>query len=287
MESGKGKGGESAGRDRRIEEKTTTARDNFVIDAEAERSLLGGSQLERIRANIAAIRLAKKIESEGRLATPEEKRVLVRFAGWGGLADVFDFTYRYAEARGGRDVATAKLGKTGYELYKEIEALLSEEEFSQAMASTLSAFYTPVNVVRMIHGALRDMGVRRGRFLEPSAGTGHFIGAAGEYAGDVSWAAVEIDPVTGSILKALYPEAKAFIDGYEQVGFPDRFFDVAVGNVPFGDFKVDDPAYNSHHFNIHDYFFAKTLERVVTRLFWTKVMRYRIIRGHEKRTTPP
>ena len=278
LESGEGKDAEGAGRASRIAEKAAdraktaaskghqaaAAQDNLVIDGEIERSLTGGTPLERIRANIEAIRLAKRIGSEGRPATLEEKKVLVKYVGWGGLADVFDYYYRYAKNSSDKSIRETKLGQKGYELYKEIESLLSEEELSRATASTLSAFYTPVSVVRMMHGALREMGVRHGRFLEPSAGTGHFIGAAGEYGGEVSWVAVEIDPVTGSILKALYPEATSFIDGYERVGLPDGFFDVAVGNVPFGDFRVDDPAYNSHKFSIHDYFFAKSLGKLRT-----------------------
>ena len=196
---------------------------------------------EKYAANAAAIRTLKQIEAEERLATPEEQEILSRYVGWGGLADCFEETSPH---------------------YEELKSLLYLEEYAAARASTLTAFYTPPVVIRGIYKALSQMGFTQGNILEPSCGTGNFLGLLpADMAGSKAYG-VELDSISGRIAQQLYQNASVSVNGFETVQMPDSFFDVAVGNVPFGDFKVLDRRYDKHHWLIHDYFFGKALDKV-------------------------
>ena len=200
-----------------------------------------GTPSEKYAANAAAIRTLKQIEAEERLATPEEQEILSRYVGWGGLADCFEETSPH---------------------YEELKSLLYLEEYAAARASTLTAFYTPPVVIRGIYKALSQMGFTQGNILEPSCGTGNFLGLLpADMAGSKAYG-VELDSISGRIAQQLYQNASVSVNGFETVQMPDSFFDVAVGNVPFGDFKVLDKRYDKHHWLIHDYFFGKTLDKV-------------------------
>ena len=200
-----------------------------------------GTPSEKYAANAAAIRTLKQIEAEERLATPEEQEILSRYVGWGGLADCFEETSPH---------------------YGELKSLLDSEEYAAARASTLTAFYTPPVVIRGIYKALAQMGFTQGNILEPSCGTGNFLGLLpADMAGSKAYG-VELDSISGRIAGQLYQNASISVNGFETVQMPDSFFDVAVGNVPFGDFKVLDKRYDKHHWLIHDYFFGKTLDKV-------------------------
>ena len=200
-----------------------------------------GTPSEKYAANAAAIRTLKQIEAEERLATPEEQEILSRYVGWGGLADCFEETSPH---------------------YEELKSLLDSEEYAAARASTLTAFYTPPVVIRGIYKALSQMGFTQGNILEPSCGTGNFLGLLpADMAGSKAYG-VELDSISGRIASQLYQNASISVNGFETVQMPDSFFDVAVGNVPFGDFKVLDKRYDKHHWLIHDYFFGKTLDKV-------------------------
>ena len=200
-----------------------------------------GTPSEKYAANVAAIRTLKQIEAEERLATPEEQEILSRYVGWGGLADCFEETSPH---------------------YEELKSLLDSEEYAAARASTLTAFYTPPVVIRGIYKALAQMGFTQGNILEPSCGTGNFLGLLPtDMAGSKAYG-VELDSISGRIAGQLYQNASISVNGFETVQMPDSFFDVAVGNVPFGDFKVLDKRYDKHHWLIHDYFFGKTLDKV-------------------------
>ena len=200
-----------------------------------------GTPSEKYAANAAAIRTLKQIEAEERLATPEEQEILSRYVGWGGLADCFEETSPH---------------------YEELKSLLDSEEYAAARASTLTAFYTPPVVIRGIYKALAQMGFTQGNILEPSCGTGNFLGLLpADMAGSKAYG-VELDSISGRIAGQLYQNASISVNGFETVQMPDSFFDVAVGNVPFGDFKVLDKKYDKHHWLIHDYFFGKTLDKV-------------------------
>ena len=204
-----------------------------------------GTPKEKFRANIAAIQMLKKCENEGRLATPEEQKLLSGYVGWGGLSDAFDET------------------KTAWSTeYLELKTVLTPEEYQVAKESTLTAFYTPPVVIRAMYYALENMGLKSGNILEPSCGTGNFIGMKPESLSDCRMYGVELDSISGRIARQLYQKSTVAIQGYEEVNLPDSFFDVAVGNVPFGQFKVLDRRYDRHSFFIHDYFFAKTLDKV-------------------------
>ena len=192
-----------------------------------------------------AIRTLRRIEGEGRLATSEEQEVLAQYVGWGGLPQVFD----------------EKNENWGKE-YAELKDLLSEEEYTAARASTLNAHYTSPTVVKAIYGTLERMGLSSGNILEPACGTGNFFGLVPESMAGAKLYGVELDGITGRIARQLYQEADITVDGYERTRFPDNFFDAAVGNVPFGAYRVADPKYDKHGFMIHDYFFAKTLDQV-------------------------
>ena len=196
---------------------------------------------QRYANNVAAIRLLKQLEAENRAATPEEQEVLAKYVGWGGLADCFD---------------------PKHSRYEELKSLLSETEYAAARESTLTAFYTPPVVIRSIYAALGQMGFRQGNVLEPACGVGHFLGMLPEGMAESKVYGVELDDVSGRIARQLYPRSSISVRGYEKMDFPDNFFDVAVGNVPFGQFKVQDRRYDRLNLSIHEYFFAKTLDKV-------------------------
>lgn len=204
-----------------------------------------GSAKEKFRANIAAIQLLKKCENEHRYATPEEQEILAKYVGWGGLSDAFD----------------PKKSAWAAE-YLELQTVLSEEEYESARESTLTAFYTPPIVIKSMYQVLENMGLKSGNILEPSCGVGNFIGMKPESLSDCKMYGVELDSVSGRIAAQLYQKSKIAVEGYEKVNLPDSFFDVAIGNVPFGEFKVFDSRYDRYNFFIHDYFFAKTLDKV-------------------------
>lgn len=200
-----------------------------------------GTPTEKYQNNIAAIRLLKEMESENRLATAEEQAVLAKYVGWGGLADCFSETNRN---------------------YGELKSLLTEEEFSSARESTLTAFYTQPTVIRAIYRGLSQMGFETGNILEPSCGTGNFLGLLPESMENSRIYGVELDSISGRIAKQLYQKVDIRIQGFENADFSDSFFDVAIGNVPFGQFKVSDKRYDKNNFLIHDYFFGKALDKV-------------------------
>ena len=203
------------------------------------------SAKEKFRNNISAIRLLHDLRTAGRPASPEEQEVLAKYAGWGGLPMAFDE----------RDRAWAKE-------YKELKSVLSEEEYQAAMESTLTAFYTPPVVIKAMYEVLGRLGFTRGNILEPSCGVGGFFGLLPESMADSKLHGIEIDPVSGGIARQLYQKADIAVEGFEDTALPDGYFDAVIGNVPFGDFKVNDSRYNAHKFLIHDYFFAKALDKV-------------------------
>lgn len=205
---------------------------------------VGGAK-EKFRNNMAAINLLHELEIENRLATPEEQEVLSRYVGWGGLSMAFDE----------HNAAWA-------EEFKELYASLSPEEYRAAMESTLTAFYTPPVVIRAMYDALDRLGFSQGNILEPSCGTGNFFGLLPESMQNSKLHGVEIDSLTGRIAKQLYQKANIAIEGFEKTNLPDEHFDVVIGNVPFGEIRVNDSRYNAQKFLIHDYFFAKALDKV-------------------------
>lgn len=227
------------------EEKTeapATDRHNFRITDDAIG--VGGAK-EKFRNNMAAINLLHELEIENRLATPEEQEVLSRYVGWGGLSMAFDE----------HNAAWA-------EEFKELYASLSPEEYRAAMESTLTAFYTPPVVIKAMYDALDRLGFSQGNILEPSCGTGNFFGLFPESMQNSKLHGVEIDSLTGRIAKQLYQKANIAIEGFEKTNLPDDHFDVVLGNVPFGEIRVNDSRYNAQKFLIHDYFFAKALDKV-------------------------
>ena len=227
------------------EEKTETLatdRHNFRITDDAIG--IGGAK-EKFRNNMAAINLLHELEIESRLATPEEQEVLSRYVGWGGLSMAFDE----------HNAAWA-------EEFKELYASLSPEEYRAAMESTLTAFYTPPVVIKAMYDVLDRLGFSQGNILEPSCGTGNFFGLLPESMQNSKLHGVEIDSLTGRIAKQLYQKANIAIEGFEKTNLPDDHFDVVLGNVPFGEIRVNDSRYNAQKFLIHDYFFAKALDKV-------------------------
>ena len=200
---------------------------------------------ERYNDNVAAIRLLFSLEKQGRNATKDEQNILSRYVGWGGLADAFD---------------ESKSNWANEHL--ELKSLLSEEEYKSARESTLTSFYTSPVVIESIYKALNNLGFRHGNILEPSCGIGNFFGMLPDEMKDSKMYGVELDSISGRIAKQLYQNSNIAIEGYEETKLPDSFFDVAVGNVPFGNFKVVDKKYDRLNFNIHDYFFAKTIDKV-------------------------
>ena len=206
-----------------------------------DRALGVGSKAEKYAANAAAIRTLQRVEQENRLATPEEQETLSRYVGWGGLADCFN---------------------EKHSRYAELKALLTEEEYAAARASSLTAFYTSPIIIDAIYKALAQMGLESGNLLEPACGVGNFIGMLPDSMSACKAYGVELDSISGRIARQLYQNSRIAVTGYEKAEIPDSFFDAAVGNVPFGNFKVVDRRYDKHHWLIHDYFFGKTLDKV-------------------------
>ena len=204
-----------------------------------------GSPREKFNNNVEAIRVLKKCEEENRFATSQEQEILSKYVGWGGLTQAFD-----------------EKDSSWSNEYNILKNLLDETEYSQARESTLTAFYTPPVVIRSMYKALENMGLKTGNILEPSCGVGNFIGMLPDSLEDCKLYGVELDSISGRIARQLYQKSTVAVQGYEDTNLPNSFFDVAVGNVPFGDFKVLDKKYDKHKFLIHDYFFAKTLDKV-------------------------
>ena len=210
-----------------------------------EHHLYDGGAKTKCKNNIAAIRLLKELQAQGRGATAEEQITLARFVGWGGLANALT------------------PGKSGWESeYEEIKALLTEEEFQSAQESTLTAYYTEQSVIHHIYTALERFGFHDGNILDPAMGTGNFYSVLPESMAGSKLYGVELDTLSGEIAKQLYPTAEIQVKGFEQTNYPDHFFDVVIGNIPFNSIRVDDPRYNRHNFRIHDYFLAKSLDQV-------------------------
>ncbi len=205
---------------------------------------VGGAK-EKFRNNISAIRLLHDLQIENRLATPEEQETLAKYVGWGGLSMAFD----------SNNAAWANE-------YKELKSALSDEEYHAAMESTLTAFYTPPIVIKAMYEALDRLGFSQGNILEPSCGTGNFLGLLPDSMEKSKLHGIEIDPLSGRIAKQLYQKASIAIEGFEDTKLPDNHFDVVLGNIPFGEFKVNDSRYNAQKFLIHDYFIAKALDKV-------------------------
>lgn len=216
--------------------------ENFRFEA-AELPKAG--QKTRYQWNVEAIRLMKQIEMEGRAATTEEQKILARYVGWGGIPQAFD-----------------ERNENWKKEYEELKSILTDSEYTDARESVTTAFYTSPEIIKAIYQGLSQFGFKQGTVLEPSAGVGHFFGAMPEEMRGSRLYGVEKDSVSGRIAKLLYPEAKIKVCGFEETQFPDNFFDVAVGNIPFGDFKLYDKKYAKHNFRIHDYFFAKALDKV-------------------------
>lgn len=200
---------------------------------------------ERFRRNIMAIQLLKKCQEENRFATPEEQIVLSKYVGWGGLSEAFD--------ENNSAWATE---------YLELSSVLTPEEYASARESTLTAFYTPPEVITAIYKAMEQMGFKEGNLLEPSCGIGNFIGMLPDAMQDSKIYGVELDTISAGIAQQLYQKTTIAAQGFEETNLPDSFFDGVVGNVPFGDFKVSDKRYDKHKFLIHDYFFAKSLDKL-------------------------
>ena len=205
---------------------------------------VGGAK-EKFRRNLAAIRTLHDLEIENRLATPEEQEILARYVGWGGLPQAFD--------QNNAEWANE---------YRELKSVLSDEEYRAAMESTLTAFYTPPVVIKAMYEVLDRLGFSQGNLLEPCCGVGNFFGLLPESMEKAKLHGVEIDPLSGRIARQLYQKANIAVEGFEKTKLPDNHFDVVIGNVPFGEFKVDDSRYNAQKFLIHDYFFAKALDKV-------------------------
>ena len=225
-----------------IQNQLDISAENYVI---SDMELGVGTAKEKFQRNVEAIRTLETIESEKRPATNEEQEVLSKYVGWGGLADAFDETKS----------AWAKE-------YAELKTLLSEEEYISARESTLNAHYTSPVIIQEIYRTLQRMGFTKGNLLEPSMGIGNFFGMLPETMRESHLYGVELDSLTGRIARLLYPKANITGDGYEKTAFPNDFFDAAVGNVPFGQYKVADKKYDKYNFLIHDYFFGKTLDQV-------------------------
>lgn len=221
-----------------LPEINTEYRTNFRI----ERDDIGvGTPLERFHHNRMAIQLLKKLEDEHRLADTNEQRILADYVGWGGLSDYF---------------------KEDNPHYQELKELLTEDEYASARESTLTAFYTPPVIIKAVYSALENMHFRTGNVLEPSCGIGNFMGLVPESMASAKFYGVELDSISGRIAQQLYQNSSIAVQGFEDTNLPDSFFDAAVGNVPFGQFKVPDKRYDKHNFLIHDYFFARTLDKV-------------------------
>ena len=233
--------------EKQFDDKLTSLRNrqrkgNFHFE---EAELPKGGQKTRYQWNVEAIRLLKQIEHEGRTATPEEQKALARYVGWGGIAQAFD-----------------ERNEGWQKEYAELKELLSTLEYADARETVNTAFYTSPVITQAVYGALEKFGFRKGTILEPALGVGHFFGTLPETMQDSRLYGVEKDDISGRIAKLLYPKAQIKVRGFEETQYPDNFFDVAVGNVPFGDYKLYDAKYSKHNFRIHDYFFAKALDKV-------------------------
>ena len=223
-------------------EKIVTEPHNFRIQ---DNDLGAGGPKAKYKANMEAIHLLQTLEKEERLATPEEQEILSRYVGWGGIPQAFE-----------------ENNSSWANEYLELKNTLSPEEYSAARASTLNAFYTSPTVIRSMYEALENMGLKQGNILEPSCGVGNFMGLIPESMSKTNMYGVELDPVSGRIAKQLYQKNKIAIQGFEETSYPDSFFDCVIGNVPFGAYQVSDRRYDRHHFMIHDYFIAKSLDLV-------------------------
>ena len=199
----------------------------------------------KYQENVDAIKLLQKIEQENRLATKDEQEILAKYNGWGGLAKVFDIN-----------------SQEWQEQYKEVKELLTPEEYEKAKASVVNAFYTDKTIIDNIYLGLCRLGFKKGNILEPSAGIGNFLGRIPQNLKDSRFTAIELDSISGRILKQLYQKEQVYIQGYEKTELQDNFYDVAISNVPFGNYGVSDRRYNRENFKIHDYFFAKSLDKV-------------------------
>ncbi|MEY8518249.1 DEAD/DEAH box helicase family protein [Lachnospiraceae bacterium 29-84] len=233
--------------EKQFEDKLTNLRNrqrkgNFHFE---DAELPKGGQKTRYQWNVEAIRLLKQIEYEDRTATPEEQKVLARYVGWGGIAQAFD-----------------ERNEGWQKEYAELKELLSTSEYADARETVNTAFYTSPVITQAVYHALEKFGFRKGTILEPALGVGHFFGTLPETMQESSLYGVEKDDISGRIAKLLYPKAQIKVRGFEETQYPDNFFDVAVGNVPFGDYKLYDAKYAKHNFRIHDYFFAKALDKV-------------------------
>ena len=223
-------------------EEIVTEPHNFRIQ---DNDLGAGGPKAKYKANMEAIHLLQTLEQEERLATPEEQEILSRYVGWGGIPQAFE-----------------ENNSSWTNEYLELKNTLSPEEYSAARASTLNAFYTSPTVIRSMYEALENIGLKQGNILEPSCGVGNFMGLIPESMGKANMYGVELDPVSGRIAKQLYQKNKIAVQGFEETSYPDSFFDCVIGNVPFGAYQVSDRRYDRHHFMIHDYFIAKSLDLV-------------------------
>ena len=241
-----------------IEEEEVTAEEDIPESQEQEKAVLephnfriqdndlgAGGPKAKYKANMEAIHLLQTLEKEERLATPEEQEILSRYVGWGGIPQAFE-----------------ENNSSWADEYLELKNILSPEEYNAARASTLNAFYTSPIVIRSMYEALENMGLKQGNILEPSCGVGNFMGLIPESMGKTNMYGVELDPVSGRIAKQLYQKNKIAVQGFEETSYPDSFFDCVIGNVPFGAYQVSDRRYDRHHFMIHDYFIAKSLDLV-------------------------
>jgi adenine-specific DNA methylase len=217
-------------------------RHNFDL---ANKEITEVNKKERFHRNYAAITVLKRCQEENRFATPDEQKILSRYVGWGGIPEAFD--------------ERAGAWHTEYAMLKNI---LAPEEYESARESTLTAFYTPPTVIKAVYKAMEQLGFREGNILEPSCGIGHFIGMLPDSMQESKVYGVELDTVSAGIAQQLYQKTSIAAQGFEEANLPDSFFDAVVGNVPFGDFKVPDKRYDKHKFLIHDYFFAKSLDKL-------------------------
>ena len=242
----------------KIEEEEVTAEESILKSQEQEKAVLephnfriqdndlgAGGPKAKYKANMEAIHLLQTLEKEERLAAPEEQEILSRYVGWGGIPQAFE-----------------ENNSSWANEYLELKNTLSPEEYSAARASTLNAFYTSPTVIRSMYEALENMGLKQGNILEPSCGVGNFMGLIPESMGKANMYGVELDPVSGRIAKQLYQKNKIAVQGFEETSYPDSFFDCVIGNVPFGAYQVSDRRYDRHHFMIHDYFIAKSLDLI-------------------------
>ena len=242
----------------KIEEEEVTAKEDIPESQEQEKAVLephnfriqdndlgAGGPKAKYKTNMEAIHLLQTLEKEERLATPEEQEILSRYVGWGGIPQAFE-----------------ESNSSWANEYLELKNTLSSEEYSAARASTLNAFYTSPTVIRSMYEVLENMGLKQGNILEPSCGVGNFMGLIPESMGKANMYGVELDPVSGRIAKQLYQKNKIAVQGFEETSYPDSFFDCVIGNVPFGAYQVSDRRYDRHHFMIHDYFIAKSLDLV-------------------------